>query len=607
VSNRFEKYDHTARRGGRLTPTTGRLDWCLSVGLAICSAFAVACAPAELACTETATCTPTGHKDGGTDTSLDAVGAEDAETRIDLATEPTEPPIDSPVDATIDAPKIEDSEAGPSEDIRGDASPDVPVIDAASEPGACDPGTAKSPTDSTCLISEKYGVFVSPQGSNTAGAGIRAAPYKTLARALQAAKGNVMRVYACDEGSGYTDALTIDATFDGMSLYGGFECTTWTYATTRRARVHPASGVALNVKGLTAGVTVEDFEFDAADAPVGESSIGAIVGTAANLTLRRVTIQAGKGGAGADGADGANGADALSVELSEEGLPAICPADVSQQFGGMWLRPAPCATLGGVGGAANRGQSGGAGVAGGPTTNIATSNIGTGGGPGAAGAKGSDGNPGAPGMAGSAGGMFSASGYTVAQSGSNGLDGYPAQGGGGGVASSASGLWNCIGASGGAGGMGGCGGSAGIGGASGGASVALLTWMAPITLDQCELTSSAGGTGGKGGNGGNGGFGKWGALGGHAYTGDAGAPGGAGIGMGATGGPGGNGGNGGSAAGGDGGPSYTIVYKGSAPIKLNGTLLAHREGGAKGIGGAVTNVKAPDGLIGGAADDFIVP
>ena len=84
--------------------------------------------------------------------------------------------------------------------------------------------------------SEKYGVFVSPLGSDTTGVGTRNAPYKTLTKGLQSAKGNVMRVYACDDGTAYPDALTIDATIDGMSLYGGFECTGWTYAVSRRAR-----------------------------------------------------------------------------------------------------------------------------------------------------------------------------------------------------------------------------------------------------------------------------------------------------------------------------------------------------------------------------------
>ncbi|HMJ50857.1 MAG TPA: hypothetical protein VK540_02245, partial [Polyangiaceae bacterium] len=94
-----------------------------------------------------------------------------------------------------------------------------------------------------------------------------------------------------------------------------------------------------------------------------------------------------------------------------------------------------------------------------------------------------------------------------------------------------------------------------------------------------------------------------------AYGGDAGpAPdAGMGLGKGGSGGPGGNGGNGGSGAGGNGGPSYALVYKGTAPTQLNGTLLTHGTGGAKGIGGTVDLVTAPDGLPGTAGDEFPVP
>src|SRR5688572_20784379 len=116
-------------------------------------------------------------------------------------------------------------------------------------------------------------------------------------------------------------------------------------------------------------------------------------------------------------------------------------------------------------------------------------------------------------------------------------------------------------------------------------------------------------SGGNGGKGGIGGEGKPGAAGGAAYGGDAGPDpdAGTGLGKGGNGGPGGKGGNGGSGAGGNGGPSYAIVYKGTAPTKLNGTALVHGIGGAKGTGGSIDNVKAPDGLVGATAEEFPVP
>jgi hypothetical protein len=157
--------------------------------------------------------------------------------------------------------------------------------------------------------------------------------------------------------------------------------------------------------------------------------------------------------------------------------------------------------------------------------------------------------------------------------------------------------------------MGGCGGSPGKGGASAGASVALLTWMSTVTLDHCELVSASGGAGGKGGNGGKGGEGKAGGPGGAGYGDDAGISPDAGpvLGKGGHGGNGGPGGNGGSGAGGNGGPSYALVYKGTAPTRLNGTSLAHGGAGAKGVGGSIDDIRAPDGMPGTAGEEFAVP
>ena len=261
------------------------------------------------------------HRHLDADASVDAVkppedvsvsDARDADTRVDIAT-----PDDTRSDPIV---------------------PDMVVTDVAGEPDACDPGTSKSPVESACLISEKYGVFVSPQGSDTTGIGTRAAPYKTLAKGLQSAKGNVMRVYACDEGTGYLDGAHHRRNARRNEL-----CTADSSAPggptqrTRRARVRPATGVALVVKGLTAGLTVEDFEFNAADAAVGASSIGAIVDTALNVVFRGVKVTAGKGGGGVDGVDGAKGGDAPDAGVSRRGFLRSVPTGASGQIGGAWV------------------------------------------------------------------------------------------------------------------------------------------------------------------------------------------------------------------------------------------------------------------------------
>lgn len=579
-----------------------------------------ACELDPITCKENATCGPSTSRDGGADVSIDA-GETDAASVDDLSAESGDAFPDVKVDDKRDSTRGDDADAGSNADVRRDGV-DAPANDVWQEPDACDPGTSKSPTESACLISEKYGVFVSPQGSDMTGIGERSAPYKTLAKALQSAKNGLMRVYACDDGTGYGDALTLDATLDGMSLYGGFECAGWTYATTRRARVHPASGTALRVTALTAGLTIEDFEFDSADAAMGESSIGAIVEEAVKVVLRGVKIVAGKGGGGEDGVDGAKAPDTPAVGPAQVGYPVICPTQLVQQNGGAWGGPSVCGSGGGSGGSrggnggiASRNTDGTNGYPGDPRTEVDPANVDNGGskGPaGADGAAGSVGKAGEIGIAESTAGTFSASGYAPPPRAGNGKAGYPGQGGGGGGASNARAATNCIGASGGAGGMGGCGGSAGTGGGSGGASVALLSWQSAITLDRCELIALVGGAGGKGGNGGMGGVGGMGAPGGAGYESDAGSAPDAGsspdaghteLGPGGNGGPGGKGGNGGSGAGGNGAPSHAIVFKGTTPAKLNGTLLTHGLGGAGGIGGSVDTLKAPDGLVGISSDE----
>jgi hypothetical protein len=91
----------------------------------------------------------------------------------------------------------------------------------------------------------------------------RVAPYATLATALQAAAAASLRVYACDEGTGYSEQIIVP---DGARVFGGFDCIDWTYATTRRAVVHAPVSPALAIHAASSGVLMEDVEVDAPDA-----------------------------------------------------------------------------------------------------------------------------------------------------------------------------------------------------------------------------------------------------------------------------------------------------------------------------------------------------
>jgi hypothetical protein len=483
-----------------------------------------------------------------------------------------------------------------------DAAPDLP-----SKPDACDPGSAKSPAENACLISEQYGVFVSPQGNDATGLGTRSAPYKTLLKGAQIAKGSrsALRVYVCDDGSGYQDGALIDAALDGISIFGGFECSMWAYSNTRRAKVHPAGGIPLTVKGIMVGLTVEDLELIAPGGTAGASSIASIVDNSANVVFRSVKFIAGRGGDGVDGAVGEPGARGEEPSAQQDGRPGDCSIDAGiTQAGGAWTMPGACTSQGGLGGQASR-SAGTSGTDGLPQMDVANPGLQN---AGKAGMIGEDGKAGSAGEVGKGGvaapamaGTFSETGYSIPAAGAGGT-GTVAQGGGGGGASTVAFSSGCVGASGGAGGIGGCGGKGGQGGGGGGASVALLLWTSSIALDRCELVSGEGGTGGKGGVGGLGGEGGPGGKGGAEIVADAATS----VGNGGNGGKGGQGGQGGPGAGGNGGPSYALVYKGAQPNRTN-TSVSRGTGGAKGLGAVVGTNKGADGAPGASLDDLVIP
>lgn len=460
----------------------------------------------------------------------------------------------------------------------------------------CD--ATKVPSEDSCVVDDQYGVFVSPVGDDVGGNGTKAKPFRTLSKAVSEAGTVKKRVYACDDGSGYVEASTLDVSaLDGTGLFGGFECAAWSYSTASKAQLSGATR-AITVSSLSVGLTIENLAVTAADASApGESSFALAVVSSKNLMLRRVKLVAGAGAAGAAGTPGQKGASGAAPTATQQGVNITCTNAPVAQVGGSWPAASACGSLGGPGGTATKGAAGADGTQGKPTTNVVNSGLGNGGKGGAysggsdwyglPGEKGSDGNAGTVGWPAPSAGTFSMSGFSPA-SGNAGTDGFPGQGGGGGGASGATAL-ACVGASGGAGGMGGCGGSKGTGGGGGGASVALLTWQSNLTLHSCDLVSQKGGAGGPGGNGGVGGEpGQGGTAG--TYAG--------------WGGMGGSGGHGGSGSGGTGGPSIALVYSGAAPVKIGAVTLAVGPGGSGGEGGSIGGIgvnSAPNGSAGVAS------
>jgi hypothetical protein len=589
--------DHPA--AFRLLLTTGAL--AVAIGAAACAS--------EGSCADTATCPPSDAKsepetsdredagfpdvsDGGDarDVSMvdDRVDRADRADAIEVADRFEGGDRSTTGDtASSDRVAIDAADAGP-------AGPDVSPDSAPDSPPTCDGDAGRSPTDNPCIVSERFGIFVSPGGSDATGAGTRSAPFQTINRGLQAAKRETMRVFVCDTGAGFIEPVAIDATLDGLAVYGGFECAGWTLVAGARTRVHPPVGPALAITGVTIGVTFENFELQAANAAEGASSIAVHVQSSLQVFFRNTRMLAGKGGPGHVGADGIVGQDGEPTGANQRGKPAFCAPPMASQSGGIAV-PGACGSKGGNGGACDTVLGSLPGENGIPQDGVDPPNQANGGTNwihDLFGRNGSDGVAGASGAVNAKGGTFSAAGYTLPAPGSDGTDGHVAQGGGGGSCGEPDST--CVGASGGAGGLGGCGGQRGNGGGAGGASIALFSWMSGITLHQCEIVSADGGSGGNGGNGALGGVGSAGAIGGSG-NGDSDA--GLTFVRGGSGGAGGHGGPGGGGAGGNGGPTYGIVYAGGRPAQMGGTTVMRGIGGAKGVGGATGISSLPDGGV----------
>ena len=480
-----------------------------------------------------------------------------------------------------------------------DAAPDVPPL-----PPTCD--GSKLPSEDACVIAEASGVFVSALAAPN-GDGTRAKPLGTLAAGIAAGKALKKRVYVC--AGSYPEAVTLA---DGVSMFGGFDCSTWAWAPAGRVKVTAPTSPAMKADAIASPTRVEGFDVVApAGTANATSSIGMIATSSPGVRFVHGSITAGNGFAGANGADAvqlANGPDAAGQENIAEGkctgnLAPICIGWHTSRAGGSNAcvgKPGYSGGAGGTGGGGGTAIDNGfqwsqqsAPTAGGPTVANAST------------AAGSDGignvQVGAPGAVGASGvnglavGSFSAAGYGPSH-GTPATDGAPGQGGGGGAGY---GQWNgrlnayavntlVYGITGSGGGAGGCPGLAGTAGQGGGASVALIAIDSPLVIDTATLTSGNGGAGGAAGA---------------SSAGTAGAPGGpdvTGYGLALVGkylgAAGGAGGNAGLAGQGGGGPSIGYAVHGTAPVLLGATVTF-------GTGGAGAPAKsAPAGTIPASPD-----
>jgi hypothetical protein len=463
----------------------------------------------------------------------------------------------------------------------GSSSSSTSTGDGGSTPAGCVPSESADPVDDSC------GVFVSSSLGVDGSSALKAAPAKTIGKAIELAKSKGGRVYACAEE--FAEAVTIA---EGVTIYGGLECgKAWAYvgAAKKTGITADADAIPLMVTSAASGTEIYDVAITAADAMKEGGSSIALLDDGAELMLTRVELVAGAGKKGASGVAQSKVVTPATAKGKDGGDDPLC--DMAGPLVGGVGGTNVCGGVGTDGGNGGQGTAGSDGEKGGDGLPAGASNGGVGESVASCdpGVKGSDGMTGLPGMGARGAGDLSASGY-VAPLATTGGAGAPGRGGGGGGGGKQCDATHA-GPSGGGGGAGGCGGLAGALGLSGGSSLGMVAIGAKLMLMSVTIATQNGGIGGVGGDGQPGGVG---GTAGHL--------------LGATacdGGKGGQGGAGGPGGGGAGGHAVGLAIKGGTVPDLATTKITHGKGGDGGPGGNMDmtpQTKGDDGLECSALD-----
>ena len=448
-------------------------------------------------------------------------------------------------------------------------------------------------------------IFVSQSG-NDSNVGTPDQPMRTISRAMELARelATVDSVYVAEgeyTGASTGSGLAPLTLVDGVSVYGGYDATTWARSSENLTRVTGTSPavIAENLAEPTefAQITVEGLAGSTGRDGRGQDSIAMLVRGSSSLSVIGCNLRGGIGGvgqggsAGAAGINGDNGGVGGNGQVNSDILCAGNPAPPTGLPGG-----SSCAAGGGGGGAGNsegRGNNGGNGSG---TLGGGGGGGGNGGGnnffnfpdgdgqPGAGGTAGGAGTAGVTGPGGLAEGGFAGDIWTAGDGGvaTRGTDGGGAGGGGGGGGATGdfggvTGSCDGWGGAGGGGGGAGCGGGAGVNGKGGGSSYGLYIIDGSPAVRRCSIAGATGGRGGDGGAGGRTGSGGSGGGGGSS---------GGNGGTGGRGGTGGDGGAGGSGGGGAGGNSAAVVIVRGGDANFADNLLLPGISGAGGFGPA---------------------
>lgn len=447
-------------------------------------------------------------------------------------------------------PNGEIDQRPPATDAGQDAAP---VLDGAPSPDAAEPDSALPDAAAPLDAPADDAIHVAPDGNDATADGSRAHPYGSVSAAVKVAK--ALPVLVC--AGTYLAPVALDASANGVTVSGGYDCATWTYSIASITTIAPTSGYALDIRDA-AGIAVEDLRFVASDARTpGDSSVAAYVTRSSGITLRRITAVGGKGANGAAGVTPTTALPPAIVGNNAAGAPFTTggqPVTLTCPYGAQ--------SVGGAGGTGAQGGSIGLPII--ADNNGQTGNACT------PGTRGQDGAPVSDGPGAKTLGAWLTDGWRPS-AGLAGDGGHTGQGGGGGggVAGAGNG--------GGGGGTGGCGGAGGGAGQGGGASFGLVVYYSTVRLEGGSLVSGQAGAGGAGVTG---------------QDGELGAQPGSATG-GCHGGEGGTGARGASGGGGAGGVSAALVFGGTSPTSDGKATFTAGKAGERGVG-----PKGNDGIVG---------
>jgi hypothetical protein len=170
-----------------------------------------------------------------------------------------------------------------------------PGVDAGADavPSGCI--LTKEPSESVACVANEVGIFVDAAGGKETNAGTKDSPVNSVTSALGKLGGR-SRIYVCS--GTYAERVKLPG---AVSLYGGWECGTWSAKGAAAKFVPKERGYALEVGPGGDGVVISDLSFTSLDGvDAGESSVAVFVHDSPNVTLRRVSVTAGKGVAAAD-------------------------------------------------------------------------------------------------------------------------------------------------------------------------------------------------------------------------------------------------------------------------------------------------------------------